>query len=374
MTYLKVTGMVAPEAGSYWSEGTLEIWPADKANLDWADGARRAIWPITGTLAGAGTRWGSTGEAGDVYVPGADIGNSVEPPTLEIIAKLKDGARGEWKEFRAVGKVQATAPGEWNINSPLKAAMQYVNTPGVPAGALTAADIGVSVPSLAQNAAKADGLDLRVARATRPFFTLPTDPDIARRVLLTPTLADLGAALTPFGTGVYIEGDQQVRIRCNQRIAAGTFHVIEIGFGTLEQNGPLGTNLVAAQALNENDELLFSDQATTYNYLDIRPVGATGVSYRVHTYVKDWNAPGENNVHRFDPYGTKFDLILLLNSGGHYANKQIITHCRIYAAKEGDIVESTVESGWRVNKYAGGWKHSFLPGGGQSIWDAWSPA
>lgn len=145
MGWLRVVGMVPPEPSTYWSEGTFEAWPADRSKMDWADGARRAAFPITGTLAGGGTRFGSTREAGDVYVPGANIGDSIDPPVLEIIVRLRDGIMGEWKEFRGVGKVVATAPGEWNINAPLGGVMTYVNTPGVPAGALTQADLGGSV-------------------------------------------------------------------------------------------------------------------------------------------------------------------------------------------------------------------------------------
>lgn len=150
MAWLKLVGMIPSEAGSYWSAGTLEVWPADRSRLDWADGGRRAAFPITGNLAGGGTRWGSTNEAGDVYIPGADIGNSVNPPVLDITARLRDGVTGEWKEFRGTGRVQASAPGEWNINAPLGGALQYVNTPGVPAGALLQTDVGVAVPSMGQ--------------------------------------------------------------------------------------------------------------------------------------------------------------------------------------------------------------------------------
>lgn len=148
MGWLRVVGMVPPEPNTYWSEGTFEAWPADRSKMDWADGTRRAAFPITGTVAGGGTRFGSTREAGDVYVPGANIGDSIDPPVLEIIVRLRDGILGEWKEFRGTGKVVATAPGEWNINAPLGGVMTYVNTPGVPAGALTQADLGGSVPRI----------------------------------------------------------------------------------------------------------------------------------------------------------------------------------------------------------------------------------
>lgn len=151
MAWLRVTGMIPPEPGSYWSEGTLTVEPAYREHLDWSDGGRRAAWPITGTLAGAGTRWASTRDAGDVLIPGADVGVSVEPPVVELTVRLRDGVTGEWKTSRLVGIVEATAPGEWNINAPLKNTLRHVETPGVPAGALRTTDVGVVVPSMAQH-------------------------------------------------------------------------------------------------------------------------------------------------------------------------------------------------------------------------------
>ena len=151
MAWLRVTGMIPPEPGSYWSEGTLTVWPAYRERLDWSDGGRRAAWPITGTLAGAGTRWASTRDAGDVLIPGADVGVSVKPPVIELTVRLRDGVTGEWKTARLVGIAEATAPGEWNINAPLKNTLRHVETPGVPAGALRTTDVGVVVPSMAQH-------------------------------------------------------------------------------------------------------------------------------------------------------------------------------------------------------------------------------
>lgn len=389
MAFLRVTGMIPPEQGSYWAEGTLTVWPADRSRSDWADGGRRAAFPITGTLAGGGTRWGSSGEAGDVLIPGADIGVSVAPPELEIVARLRDAITNEWKEFKGVGPVHASAPGEWNINAPLGGAPNYVNAPGVPAGALMQTDAGVAVPSMAQfaalDAAKVPRSEFdtyrttreaadRRSRRTKTTFTLPASPADIRAVIVDAGGAPLPPGIiTPFGTGVYVEGEAQVRVKLDLAVGVGTFHVVEIGFAGLEQNGPLGSNAIAAVALDDDGAMLSTDQGLSYNYLDWRDTPGVGQSYTFHTFVKGWNSPAEGSPNRFDPYGHTFDLFMLLNLGGHYANKQTISFLRVYAAKNGDIVQSfRRDDGWIVNRYAGGWEHAFLPGTNQNTWAHWN--
>ena len=188
MAWLRVTGMIPPEPGSYWSEGTLTVWPAYRERLDWSDGGRRAAWPITGTLAGAGTRWASTGDNGDVLIPGADVGVSVEPPVVELTVRLRDGVTGEWKTSRLVGIVEATAPGEWNINAPLKNTLRHVETPGVPAGALRTTDVGVVVPNMAQHQSvegrvgKLEEGPRLVSRVVAPTYTVERWSDGVQRI------------------------------------------------------------------------------------------------------------------------------------------------------------------------------------------------
>ena len=188
MAWLRVTGMIPPEPGSYWSEGTLTVEPAYREHLDWSDGGRRAAWPITGTLAGAGTRWASTRDYGDVLIPGADVGVSVEPPVVELTVRLRDGVTGEWKTSRLVGIVEATAPGEWNINAPLKNTLRHVETPGVPAGALRTTDVGVVVPSMAEFGGLGGRVGLLeqhirlVSRVVAPTYTVERWSDGVQRV------------------------------------------------------------------------------------------------------------------------------------------------------------------------------------------------
>ena len=58
MAWLKIVGMVPPEPGNAWTSGGILIEPLNPdRDGDWADGTRRAVWPILGELAGAGTRF-----------------------------------------------------------------------------------------------------------------------------------------------------------------------------------------------------------------------------------------------------------------------------------------------------------------------------
>ena len=128
VSWLKVTGMIPAEAGNAWVSGTITATPARAEDEGWADGTRRAVWPMEGVLAGAGTRFeGRTG--GDFYLPGANIGESVDPPIMALLAELKD-QQGRTHRFSAKGKVAASALGEWSVNAPLGRIVQKVQNFG----------------------------------------------------------------------------------------------------------------------------------------------------------------------------------------------------------------------------------------------------
>ncbi|GAA3995165.1 hypothetical protein GCM10022631_01640 [Deinococcus rubellus] len=117
MSWLKVTGMIPAETDNAWVSGTVTATPARSDDEGWADGTRRAVWPIEGVLAGGGTRVQAR-QGGDFYLPGADIGESADPPCIELLAELTD-QQGRVRRFKSVGKVAASAPGEWSLNAPL---------------------------------------------------------------------------------------------------------------------------------------------------------------------------------------------------------------------------------------------------------------
>lgn len=117
MTWLKVTGMIPPETNNVSVSGTVTATPLRAEDEGWADGTRRAVWPIEGVLAGSGTRVEAR-LGGDFFLPGANIGESAVPPSIELLAELKD-QQGRTRRFRSVGKVAASALGEWSLNTPL---------------------------------------------------------------------------------------------------------------------------------------------------------------------------------------------------------------------------------------------------------------
>lgn len=118
MAWLKLVGMIPPDEGNAWVSGGIIVEPLrPERDSDWADGQRRVVWPIVGKLALAGTRF-ETLTAGEVLLPGADIGESVYPPMVRIIVDLVD-QKGKPRRFQAQGIIGASARGEWNINAPL---------------------------------------------------------------------------------------------------------------------------------------------------------------------------------------------------------------------------------------------------------------
>lgn len=118
MAWLKLVGMIPPDEGNAWVSGGIIVEPLrPEYDSDWADGTRRVVWPIVGRLAAAGTRFESL-TAGEVLLPGADIGESVYPPMVRIIVDLVD-QKGKARRFVAQGIIGASAQGEWNINAPL---------------------------------------------------------------------------------------------------------------------------------------------------------------------------------------------------------------------------------------------------------------
>ena len=127
--WLKVTGMIAPQEGHSWSSGGILIEPLDpERDSNWADGTRRAVWPLRGKLNAAGTAF-TTLKGGDLYVPGADIGETALPPKVRVIIDLVDNEGRSWRGV-ATGRIAASAVGEWNVNAPLTGVVQYGTNEG----------------------------------------------------------------------------------------------------------------------------------------------------------------------------------------------------------------------------------------------------
>lgn len=152
MSLLKLTGVPRPQNGTFWDatkSNRLLITGPDNTD-NWTDGASRVAFPIIGKLNTAGTAWVTPGN-GDIYVPGAEVGDTIDPPVLNVIYQVTDSfgntsgnlgvpSRAFQRKFGAVTGFPGVV--SWHgADRPLV----VVNNPGVPVNALLTSAIGVTV-------------------------------------------------------------------------------------------------------------------------------------------------------------------------------------------------------------------------------------
>lgn len=160
MTKLAVTNMFN-NPGVAWGGGRI----AFKFDPAWTDGINRFTGLIEGIYSPGTNSWKDLG-GGTLYVPGADIGLSVDPPNVEISGYLMTvtgvqvdfGNTTVWRT-----RIVASAAGVWDFNTngipPV-----IVTSPGLPAVQVTMADVLTTIAT--QVPAATDSVQGKIEIAT----------------------------------------------------------------------------------------------------------------------------------------------------------------------------------------------------------------
>jgi hypothetical protein len=145
MAKLRVTNMFT-NPGTPWTGGRIfvEVAPG------WTDGINRFPGLIEGVYNPGTNEWNDLA-GGPLYLPGADIGSSVEPPNVEISGYLETTISSVVRrvDFGQEGtpwriQISASSAGVWDFNTNGVPPV-IVTTPGLPAAQVTMADLRAEI-------------------------------------------------------------------------------------------------------------------------------------------------------------------------------------------------------------------------------------
>ncbi len=149
MAMLQVVGMFRPPSASVgWASGKISFLVSEA----WSDGVNRIAGRIDGVYNAIANEWRGLNGVDLLYVPGADVGSSAEPPFVTVTYELTDTAGKKYSHLDLgapwIFQIKATAAGAWNFYSPHTPLVVVSNPAPLPPTALTSADIGVTVAGL----------------------------------------------------------------------------------------------------------------------------------------------------------------------------------------------------------------------------------
>ena len=143
---LRLTGIPTPPADDAWKAGVgyVRFDPATEKDANWGVPGYKPAFPIQGVPNATGTGLIET-NGGDLYVPGDEAGNSYAGPWLRVSYELQTTA-GTWHRGDYLWRAVSTGGGTIDLRTPApELEPPTVQRPGVPATALTTADVGNTI-------------------------------------------------------------------------------------------------------------------------------------------------------------------------------------------------------------------------------------